>query len=140
MTPRARVDAGVIQVSQPTLTKLPKAPTAPAAARQVIDRFDELRPEVIVNARLLVSELVANAVRHVPDNGDIGMRVELRADALRVEVLDPGAGFVPHARTADSPLGSGWGLHLVGELSDRWGVESAERTRVWFEIDQATHG
>lgn len=119
-----------------TLTHLPKSALAPAAARQIIDRLERLRPDVAVNARLLVSELVANAVRHVRRDGHIGMQVEVRDDALHVEVLDPGAGFVPQARHTESPLGSGWGLHLVDELSDRWGVDGGAPTRVWFEIDR----
>ncbi|MBA2644232.1 MAG: ATP-binding protein [Solirubrobacterales bacterium] len=120
-----------------TLITLPHASSSPASARQLIDQIDCLRPEVAMNARLLVSELVANAVRHVPRDGEIGMHVSLVGDSLRVEVVDPGNGFVPRARTSASPLGSGWGLHLVDELSDRWGVESTGPTRVWFEVDGA---
>lgn len=100
--------------------------------------MDRLRPDVVVNVRLLVSELVANAVRHVDHDGDIRIHLDIRAGSLRVEVSDPGSGFVPRARTDDSPLGSGWGLHLVAELSDRWGVDHTGPTRVWFEIDGAT--
>ncbi len=125
-------------MTNPTLIQLPKASTAPATARQMIDRLERLRPDVAVNARLLVSELVANAVRHVRREGSIGMQVSLNNDSLYVEVVDPGCGFVPRARTASSPLGSGWGLHLVDELSDRWGVDASGPTRVWFEIDGAT--
>ena len=125
-------------MSGSTLIRLPKAATAPATARQVIDGLDRLRPEVAVNARLLVSELVANAVRHVRLEGEIGMHVAMLEDSLHVEVVDPGSGFRPRARTALSPLGSGWGLHLVDELSDRWGVDGTGPTRVWFEIDGAT--
>lgn len=121
-----------------TDTTLPKAATAPAEARLLIDRLDRLRPDVAVNARLLVTELVANAVRHVEQHGEIGMHVKLRSGSLHVEVVDPGLGFVPCARTPESPIGGGWGLHLVGELSDRWGVEGGGPTRVWFEIDSAT--
>jgi len=128
----------LIPVSDTTETKLPKAASAPAVARRLIDRLERLRPDVADNARLLVTELVANAVRHVETSGEIGMQVKLRCGLLHVEVVDPGTGFVPRARTPDSPLGGGWGLHLVGELSDRWGVDNAGPTRVWFEIDRAT--
>lgn len=117
------------------------AAEAPGAARRLVDEIGGLlAPEVAVNVRLLVSELVANAVRHVPAAGVIGMEVALMGRALHVEVVDPGTGFDPRPRTADSPAGSGWGLHLVSELSDRWGVDADGRTRVWFEIDHARAG
>ncbi len=125
-------------MARSTLIRLPKAATAPATARQIIDGLDRLRPEVAINARLLVSELVANAVRHVRREGEIGMQVAVHNDSLHVEVVDPGSGFEPRPRTPQSPLASGWGLHLVDELSDRWGVDATGPTRVWFEIDGAT--
>jgi anti-sigma regulatory factor (Ser/Thr protein kinase) len=125
-------------MARSTLIRLPKAATAPATARQIIDGLDRLRPEVAINARLLVSELVANAVRHVRREGEIGMQVAVHNDSLHVEVVDPGSGFEPRPRTPQSPLASGWGLHLVDELSDRWGVDTTGPTRVWFEIDGAT--
>lgn len=123
-----------------TLITLPHASSAPAQARQLIDQMDCLRTEVAMNARLLVSELVANAVRHAERDGEIGMHVAVVDDSLRVEVVDSGSGFTPRARTSESPLGSGWGLHLVDELSDRWGVGSSGPTRVWFEMDGAVDG
>ncbi len=117
---------------------LPKALDAPGAARRLLDQLSgALTPEVAVNARLLISEVVANAVRHVRQDGEIGMQVALQGNALHVEVVDPGDGFQPRARTRESPAGSGWGLHLVSELSDRWGVEADGNTRVWFEIENA---
>jgi anti-sigma regulatory factor (Ser/Thr protein kinase) len=124
-------------MSHSALIPLPQAPTAPALARRIVDRVERLRPDAAINARLLVSELVANAVRHVRREGQIGMHVEVRDDALHVEVMDPGGGFVPRARTESSPLGGGWGLHMVDVLSDRWGVDGSGPTRVWFEIDRA---
>ena len=66
----------------------------------------------------------------------IGLVVELADDALRVEVHDPGGGFVPTAPSPDPARPSGWGLYLVAELADRWGVDSDHRTLVWFELDR----
>jgi hypothetical protein len=55
---------------------------------------------------------------------------------LHVEVRDDGSGLVP-SRHNPSPDGH-WGLQIVDELSDRWGVEpDGGDTRVWFEIDRA---
>ena len=90
------------------------------------------------DVRLLVSELVTNAVRHA---NLVGQRhhplvFEVADHALRVEVHDPGGGFVPTAPAPDPARPSGWGLYLVAELADRWGVDSDERTLVWFELDR----
>jgi len=90
------------------------------------------------DVRLLVSELVTNAVRHANlAAGDIILLViDVGDRTLRVEVHDPGGGFVPTAPAPDPARPSGWGLYLVAELADRWGVDSDERTLVWFELDR----
>ena len=90
------------------------------------------------DVRLLISELVTNAVRHADlDAGDaIVLVIDVADQMLRVEVHDPGGGFVPSTPSPDPARPSGWGLYLVAELADRWGVDSDERTRVWFELDR----
>ena len=57
------------------------------------------------------------------------------AASLRVEVHDPGSGFELEQAPTDPLRASGWGLVLVAELADRWGVDQSPRTRVWFEMD-----
>ena len=119
--------------------ELPVSPEAAAEARHALDGIDdELPGGRMRDVRLLVSELVTNAVRHANlDDGDvIGLVIELADDALRVEVHDPGGGFVPSAPSPDPARPSGWGLYLVAELADRWGVDSDDRTLVWFELDR----
>jgi anti-sigma regulatory factor (Ser/Thr protein kinase) len=116
-------------------SQLPKQPDAAAIARRVLDEFDgRIDPAKLETARLLVTEVVTNAVRHVKREGPIDLCLALSEDALRVEVIDPGQGFVPRRRGPDSPLDGNWGLHFLEVLSDRWGIESDERTRVWFEL------
>ena len=90
------------------------------------------------DVRLLVSELVTNAVRHANlTPGDVILLViDVQDRRLRVEVHDPGGGFVPRAPAPDPARPSGWGLYLVAELADRWGVDSDDRTLVWFEVDR----
>ena len=57
--------------------------------------------------------------------------------ALRIEVCDSGQRLRGHrARSPIPPARPGWGLYLVRELSDRWGVERSPQTRVWFELDR----
>ena len=115
-------------------------PDSPAAARRALgDLADHLPRRRLQDAELLVSELVTNAIRHAGlDDGDkITLSVEASDRALRIEVSDPGPGFAPAELYPDSDHPSGWGLYLVRELSDRWGVERNALTRVWFELDRA---
>jgi anti-sigma regulatory factor (Ser/Thr protein kinase) len=119
--------------------QLAVTPEAASEARHALDGFtDHISGDHLRDVRLLVSELVTNAVRHadLADSDVIGLVVELDGDALRVEVHDPGGGFVPSAPSPDPIRPSGWGLYLVAELADRWGVDSDDRTLVWFELDQ----
>jgi anti-sigma regulatory factor (Ser/Thr protein kinase) len=114
---------------------LPKAAGSAAEARRALDRLaGAIDEERLANARLLVSELVANAIEHVREEGEIELRVAVDDAALRVEVVDPGPGFEPAPRRADDPKDSGWGLHFLAQLADRWAVEVEDRTRVWFEL------
>jgi anti-sigma regulatory factor (Ser/Thr protein kinase) len=113
---------------------LPRDERAPTVARQALDELaPDLDEQTLEDARLLVTELVTNSVRH--GRGE-QVRVILdrrAADRLRCEVVDDGDGFVPIARAADSTKAGGWGLHLVERLSRDWGVREGS-THVWFEL------
>jgi anti-sigma regulatory factor (Ser/Thr protein kinase) len=114
-------------------TSLPKSPASAAQARLFLDQLREhVDPRVFEKARLLLSELVANAVEHVQEDGDLEVRIALGEDALRVEVLDPGPGFAPPPRPPGSDRG--WGLHFTDRLSSRWAADYEGRARVWFEL------
>jgi anti-sigma regulatory factor (Ser/Thr protein kinase) len=120
--------------------RLTSDPRSVAAARRAVGYLDELAGSERADATLLVSEVVTNSVRHsgVRD-GEIRLHAEVDEDTLRVEVFDAGPGFsrrTPRPHT-DGPDPGGWGLVLVDRLADRWGVERAGSTRVWFEIDRS---
>ena len=85
---------------------------------------------MLENARLLVSELVANSIEHVREGGEIELRLELSDGVLRVEVLDAAPGFSPPRRGAGP---TGWGLHSRTPVS-RWAIDNDGRARVWFEL------
>jgi signal transduction histidine kinase len=89
---------------------------------------------------LLVSELVANAVRHGGADDAQLIELELRATArgVGVDVSDPGPGFAPTRRNAPLDDPGGWGLVLVDRMAESWGVVHNGRTHVWFEL--ATSG
>jgi len=118
--------------------QLQVSPEAASEARHALDAVaDGLSPDQLRDVRLLVSELVTNAVRHAElAAGDaIQLIVDAAEHRFRVEVHDPGTGFVPSEPSPDPARPSGWGLYLVAELADRWGVDTGERTLVWFELD-----
>jgi anti-sigma regulatory factor (Ser/Thr protein kinase) len=119
--------------------RLAVTPEAAAEARRALAALAGHLPDgQMPDVRLLVSELVTNAVRHANlDRSDaIDLVIELAGRTLRVEVHDPGGGFVPSAPSPDPARPSGWGLYLVAELADRWGVHSDDKTLVWFELDR----
>jgi anti-anti-sigma factor len=115
--------------------ELPSTPAAPARARGALDGIeDRVSPERMRDVRLLVSELVTNAVRHAGGEA-VRLVVALTGTLLRIEVHDPGKGFEVKPPPDDPLRASGWGLVLVEELADRWGIDHHPRTRVWFEMD-----
>lgn len=117
--------------------------TAAASARNALlaleGRVDE---DLLADVRLLVSELVTNSVRHsgIQNHDRVHMRVQVSETTLRVEVADPGHGFAPQPRDMDRTRPGGWGLYLVDQLADRWGVARDHLNRVWFEMDQDRSG
>jgi anti-sigma regulatory factor (Ser/Thr protein kinase) len=112
--------------------ELPRDAHAPAAARAALGGFSHALDEPREDAsRLLVSELVTNAVKY---GGEGPVRIEVTSDPgrFRAEVIDEGSGFVAKERVRDQE--GGWGLPLVEHLADRWGTFEGS-THVWFELD-----
>ncbi|GAC1318014.1 MAG: ATP-binding protein [Thermoleophilaceae bacterium] len=116
--------------------RLAAVPGSVATARAAIAKLGLPDPPQR-SASLLTSELVTNAVVHTDaDQGDpITLRTMRRDDQVRIEVLDGGTGFKPATRDRPSYEPGGWGLVLVDELADRWGVErEVDHTCVWCEF------
>ncbi len=113
-------------------TTLPRSPDSVGAARELMTAHTaSLDAQQREDAVLMVSELVTNALLH--GIGTISMRVDLEPDGLRVEIADDG-----NVRLSPSPTPGahgGWGLRIVGELADDWGVREGS-TKVWFRLDQ----
>ncbi|MGA5520858.1 ATP-binding protein [Streptomyces pseudogriseolus] len=92
-------------------------------------------------ARLIVAELAANAAVHgrVPGRSFRLALFLVEPATLRIEVTDTRGDHLPmQARSAgDEPAESGYGLLLVEELADRWGVREgpAPWKTVWAELD-----
>ncbi|MEU1623403.1 SpoIIE family protein phosphatase [Streptomyces sp. NPDC005722] len=113
---------------------LPGDEGASRRARQLVSRqlsawgLDELADAT----KLIVSELVTNAVRHA--SGPIGLRLK-RHQVLTCEVADSEV-CAPRIRSAATTDENGRGLFLVTQLSRRWGSRSASDGKiVWAEQD-----
>ena len=122
------------------LLDIPVHPEAVALARDAVVQAvvdQRLSAHGIDDLRLLTSEIVTNALRHAGagSEGSIKVGVDISRDRVRVEVADHGPGFDPDELEAptDERVG-GWGLILVQQLADRWGVIRNEPNFVWFEL------
>ena len=113
--------------------ELARNSVAPGAARRVLRNLcaDHVEHDLLVDAELLVSELVTNALRH--GRGDISLCARVDEERLRVEVIDGGSGFTNDVRGGDFGRAGGWGLDIVDVVSSRWGVREGA-THVWFEL------
>ena len=116
--------------------ELDRHPRSVARARRAVSGLAEhVAPRRLEDLRLLVSEVVTNAIRHSGAESDaIALRVVTDANGTRVEVRDRGPGFVYRGAPADRRRTSGWGLYLVAEIADAWGIDRGEHTCVWFEL------
>jgi anti-sigma regulatory factor (Ser/Thr protein kinase) len=114
--------------------QLPRNPLAPGIARRAVVAWlrDELNGEQLDTAKLLTSELVANAVVH--GHGQILLRGGLDENRVHIEVIDEGAGFEHELRRRDFDELHGRGLAIVDSESSRWGIHEGT-THVWFELE-----
>jgi anti-sigma regulatory factor (Ser/Thr protein kinase) len=88
------------------------------------------------NLRLVISELVTNALRHGAEGQRIDLAVTPKPEFLCVQVTDDGPGLAPRPRALETDDNGGFGLFFVEQLTRRWGVtRENRRTRVWFELD-----
>ena len=117
----------------------PDAGAASAARRALEDLRLDVDDDLLDRGRLVMSEVVTNSVKHgrLRPAQLIDVQVALLVDLLRIEVFDDGVGFEPAAPSRPSnPAAGGWGLWLVEQLTDRWGVDCSHSTRVWLEFDR----
>ncbi len=119
---------------------VPYAVSSVPLARRLLVRglSGQVPAPVVEDAALVVSELIANAVRHGAPLPGNSLRVgwDVRQDGLRLTVADGGCG--PQGGIPDVSLESegGRGLFLVDALAASWGVQPLESvgSQVWAEL------
>ena len=120
-----------------SLWVLPSDVTAAFHARlHVVGACGGMLTQTVDIARLLVTELVFNAVLH--GSGTVLLAVSREGGGVRVEVSDENPD-PPVVVDAESMMEHGAGLRLVAALASSWGVDSRGDAqpgkRVWFALD-----
>jgi anti-sigma regulatory factor (Ser/Thr protein kinase) len=133
--PRRALD---VKRTDRVVLSLPATPERISNARTALEQL-ELPPGMLADAKLLISEIVTNSMRHAGlGAGDlIRVTAEWTGTTLRVLVQDgtvptspPVAGGIRPAPGAES----GWGLYLVDQLASRWGTNLKGQPGYWFEL------
>lgn len=117
--------------------ELPAEPHSAKVARDAIAGLDGHLGNVFGDVVLLISELVTNSVRHagLDATQPLQLSVQTDGDTVRVAVRDPGPGFEPPPPPPNPAHVGGWGLVLVDQLAERWGIEhDGEANVVWCEL------
>jgi anti-sigma regulatory factor (Ser/Thr protein kinase) len=99
-------------------------PQAAKWARMLVEAacqdWDVTDAEVVANARIVVSELVTNAVLHARTRSLV--TIVHRRDELRIGVRDHGVDDVPRRADGRPSTARGLGLVVVAGVSRSWGV------------------
>lgn len=120
---------------------LPADQSAPLLARSALN--EALPPtlnERAEDARLAISELASNAVRHGqlrPDQDTIRLVIDADDDHVRIEVEQATTAIglrVVEPRVEDPVRVGGYGLRLVEQTADEWGFETGPPGHVWVEF------
>lgn len=120
----------------PVTLRVPFAASSVSVTRQSLKRWLTdcgVRREVVDDARVVISELVGNCVRHAqptPD-GDIVVSWQIAEHELQISVSDGGSGTRPRKVNAPSSALAGRGMAIVETLAERWWAErTASRSTV----------
>lgn len=113
--------------------------TAPAMGRRMLEALgDEIGLDTLDDARLLLTELLTNAIRHggLERDDRISVCIQQEVSGLLVEVADPGGGLGSSVTRHEIGPGSGWGLFLLDRIADDWGIEDrlGGGTVAWFRL------
>ncbi|MET8404944.1 ATP-binding protein [Streptomyces sp900116325] len=86
-------------------------------------------------AEICVSELAANAIRHVGEGTPCTLVAEMRDTRLRIGLRDPDTRALPTLIFVGPDAETGRGMALVDAVSERWGVIlGGESKLVWCDL------
>ena len=109
----------------PVTLRVPFAASSVSVARQKLKTWlveAGVDRDVVEDARVVISELVANSVRHaqpLPD-GEILVSWKMASQGLQISVTAGGAGTRPRKVNAPSSALAGRGMAIVETLAETW--------------------
>jgi anti-sigma regulatory factor (Ser/Thr protein kinase) len=109
----------------PVTLRVPFAASSVSVARQKLKNWlveAGISGDTVEDARVVISELVANSVRHaqpLPD-GDIIVSWKIARQGLQISVTDGGSGTRPRKVDAPSSALAGRGMAIVETLAQTW--------------------
>jgi anti-sigma regulatory factor (Ser/Thr protein kinase) len=122
--------------------ELPVRPESARKARETVAEFrDQLDGPTHNDLRLVVSELVADAVRAEVDGSHrVRIRIEARDGRIRATVIEGALAYELKSRRPQ--LGeAGWGIYLARVLGLQWGTwHDAERGCVLIQMELSGSG
>ena len=126
-------------LARAAVTRLPPEPSSPRQARQFVTEYCRSARLTDIDAcfyaRLLVSELVTNAVLH--GRSEVRLQVSTLPGVLHVAVADEDS-RQPSLQEAGVDALGGRGLPLVDGLASSWGVSPRDPGKaVWFQLPLA---
>jgi serine/threonine-protein kinase RsbW len=120
--------------------RLPSEPASvPHARRAIVEDLQarDISPQIVDEAEIVVSELVANALRHarpLPD-GSVRVHWKVKDGLVEVEVTDGGGDTSPQPLPRSTWTPAGRGLRIVRSVAHEWGVvEDKGSCTVWAAL------
>jgi serine/threonine-protein kinase RsbW len=117
--------------------RIPAKPEYITLCRLALTGLAELRSmgdELIADLKLALTEAVSNSVRHAyrDRGGHVDITYELRANRLKIEVVDDGAGFDPDESPAfdgEELSEGGLGIAIIRTIADELEIRSRPGAR-----------
>ena len=127
------IEAGLAEVRARLAAEVRSAGSARELVETTLAGWEAPGPTDVV--KLLVSELVTNAVLHAKSEPEVV--VQLRPECIRVEVLDRSR-ELPVVKDVPPEATSGRGLAVVSSYASAWGTRPLPHGKaVWFEVPRS---
>lgn len=120
--------------------RLPAEPSSvPRARRTLVEDLEarDVDSQIVDEAEIVISELVANAVRHARPLSDGTVRVhwKVKDGLVEVEVTDGGGTTTPQPLPRSTWTPAGRGLRIVRSIAHEWGVvDDKQGCTVWAAL------